>query len=85
MAYKTDEEWQETLSPKQYQVLRRHGTEMRGSSQLNQEKRTGTFCLRRLRTAALRVRHEIRKRHRLAELLRADAATRSARPTTAAT
>ncbi len=40
---KTDEEWQETLSPKQYQVLRAHGTEMRGSSELNREKRTGTF------------------------------------------
>ena len=26
---KTDEEWQETLSPKQYDVLRCHGTEMR--------------------------------------------------------
>ena len=40
---KTDAEWQETLSPKQYQVLREHGTEMRGSSALNQEKRPGTF------------------------------------------
>jgi peptide-methionine (R)-S-oxide reductase len=40
---KTDEEWQQTLSPKQYQVLREHGTEMRGSSELNREKRTGTF------------------------------------------
>ena len=26
---KTDDEWQETLSPKQYDVLRCHGTEMR--------------------------------------------------------
>jgi peptide-methionine (R)-S-oxide reductase len=40
---KTDDEWQETLSPKQYQVLREHGTEVRGSSALNQEKRAGTF------------------------------------------
>jgi peptide-methionine (R)-S-oxide reductase len=40
---KTDEEWQETLSPKQYQVLRCHGTEMRGTSPLNKEKRPGTF------------------------------------------
>jgi peptide-methionine (R)-S-oxide reductase len=40
---KTDAEWQDTLSPKQYHVLREHGTEMRGSSPLNQEKRSGTF------------------------------------------
>jgi peptide-methionine (R)-S-oxide reductase len=40
---KTDDEWQETLSPKQYQVLRCHGTETRGSSPLDKEKRQGTF------------------------------------------
>jgi peptide-methionine (R)-S-oxide reductase len=40
---KSDAEWQETLSPKQYHVLREHGTEMRGTSPLNQEKRPGTF------------------------------------------
>jgi peptide-methionine (R)-S-oxide reductase len=40
---KTDDEWQETLSPKQYRVLRQHGTEPPGSSELNREKRTGTF------------------------------------------
>ena len=40
---KTDDQWQETLSPKQYEVLRCHGTEMRGTSPLNKEKRAGTF------------------------------------------
>jgi peptide-methionine (R)-S-oxide reductase len=40
---KTDEEWQETLSPSQYQVLRCHATEPRGSSPLNKEKRAGRF------------------------------------------
>ena len=40
---KTDEDWQKTLSKKQYQVLRCHGTEMPGSSPLNQEKRAGQF------------------------------------------
>jgi peptide-methionine (R)-S-oxide reductase len=40
---KTEDEWRATLTPEQYQVLREHGTEMRGSSPLNKEKRTGTF------------------------------------------
>ena len=40
---KTDEDWQATLSPRQYEVLRQHGTEMRGSSPLNKEKRTGEY------------------------------------------
>jgi peptide-methionine (R)-S-oxide reductase len=40
---KTDEEWQAELSPQQYSVLRQHGTEPRGASPLNKEKRTGTF------------------------------------------
>src|SRR5580765_6614600 len=40
---KTDDEWRATLSPEQYQVLRQHGTEMRGASALNTEKRHGRF------------------------------------------
>jgi peptide-methionine (R)-S-oxide reductase len=40
---RTDDEWQSTLSPEQFQVLRKHGTERAGSSALNYEKRTGTF------------------------------------------
>jgi peptide-methionine (R)-S-oxide reductase len=32
-----------TLTPEQHHVLREHGTEHRGSSPLNQEKRAGTF------------------------------------------
>lgn len=43
MAKKTDMEWKETLTPQQYQVLRRHGTEPAGSSPLNREKREGMF------------------------------------------
>ena len=40
---KTDDEWRKTLTPDQFQVLRKHGTEPAGSSALNHEKRDGTF------------------------------------------
>jgi peptide-methionine (R)-S-oxide reductase len=43
MANKTDDQWRAELAPEQYKVLREHGTEMRGSSPLNGEKRPGTF------------------------------------------
>jgi len=39
----TDEEWRAKLSPAQYQVLRKHGTERAGTSPLNAEKRHGRF------------------------------------------
>jgi peptide-methionine (R)-S-oxide reductase len=38
-----DAEWREKLTPAQFAVLRKHGTERPGSSPLNQEKRAGTF------------------------------------------
>jgi peptide-methionine (R)-S-oxide reductase len=40
---KSDEEWRKILTPEQYQVLRRHGTEHPGSCALLREKRPGTF------------------------------------------
>jgi peptide-methionine (R)-S-oxide reductase len=43
MTDKTDAQWQTELTPEQYKVLREHGTEMRGSSPLNNEKGAGTF------------------------------------------
>jgi peptide-methionine (R)-S-oxide reductase len=41
---KTDEEWRRLLTPAQYDVLRKHGTERAGTSPLNHEKRKGTFA-----------------------------------------
>jgi peptide-methionine (R)-S-oxide reductase len=40
---KSDAEWQQILSPVQYQVLRREGTERPFSSPLNQEYDKGVF------------------------------------------
>ena len=40
---RTDEEWARDLTPEQFRVLRKHGTERAGSSSLNAEKRPGTF------------------------------------------
>ena len=41
---KTDEEWRRTLTPDQYKVLRKHGTERAGTSPLDKEHRHGTFA-----------------------------------------
>ncbi len=40
---KTDEEWRRILTPEQYAILRKHGTERAGTSPLNREKRSGAF------------------------------------------
>jgi peptide-methionine (R)-S-oxide reductase len=40
---RTDEDWKKTLTPEQFRVLRKHGTERAGTSPLNGEKRPGTF------------------------------------------
>ena len=49
---KTDAEWRKALSPAQYRVLRKEGTERPYSSPLNTEHRAGTFvcaaCANRL-------------------------------------
>jgi peptide-methionine (R)-S-oxide reductase len=40
----TDAEWRARLTPVQYDILRKHGTERAGTSPLNHEKRQGTFA-----------------------------------------
>ena len=39
----TEKEWRERLTPEQFRVLRKHGTEPAGSSPLNDIKEPGTF------------------------------------------
>jgi peptide-methionine (R)-S-oxide reductase len=40
----SDDEWRRKLSPAQFDILRRHGTEAPGSSPLNKEHRKGVFA-----------------------------------------
>ena len=40
---KIDIDWEKKLAPEQYRVLRQHGTERAGSSELNHEKRAGQY------------------------------------------
>ncbi len=40
---KPDADWQQILTPEQFAVLRRHGTERAGTSPLLEEHRDGTF------------------------------------------
>ena len=40
---RTDDEWRRLLTPEQYKVLRKEGTERAGASPLNHEKRPGKY------------------------------------------
>lgn len=41
---RTETEWRRQLTPEQFDIMRRHGTEPPGSCALNYEKRAGTFA-----------------------------------------
>ncbi|KON80804.1 peptide-methionine (R)-S-oxide reductase MsrB [Azoarcus sp. PA01] len=41
--HRSDEEWRKLLTPEQFRILRRDGTEPAGSSPLNDEKRNGEY------------------------------------------
>jgi peptide-methionine (R)-S-oxide reductase len=41
---KTDEEWKKQLTPEQYYVLRKHGTERAGTSPLDKEYGSGSYA-----------------------------------------
>ena len=43
VASRSEAEWQQMLTPDQFKVLRKHGTERAGTSPLNMEKRAGRF------------------------------------------
>lgn len=47
----TEQDWARLLTPEQFRVLRRHGTELPGSSPLNHEKRPGIFRCAACKTA----------------------------------
>ena len=72
---KPDSAWRKLLPRDAYEVLFEEDTERPHSSALNDEKREGTYVLRGVLPAAVRFRHEVRERDRLAQLLHAHRGT----------
>src|ERR1700716_109187 len=70
---RSDEEWKKELPAETFSVMRKHGTERAGTSPLNKEHRPGMYACAACGFFLFGLAHEIRQRHRLAELLRAPA------------
>jgi peptide-methionine (R)-S-oxide reductase len=51
---KTDEQWRAELSPEEYAVLRKAGTERPGTGKYNEEKRVGVYRCRACNTELFR-------------------------------
>ena len=67
---KSDEEWRKQLTPEQYQVTRRKGTEPAFTGQYWNQHEDGTYSCVCCGNPLVRIRHEVRFGHRMAQLLR---------------
>ena len=66
---RTDADWRSTLTPDQYAVLRKEGTERPFTSPLLHEERKGIFACAGCELRPVFILDQVRQRHRLAELL----------------
>lgn len=69
---KSDEEWRRQLTPEQFYVTRKHGTEQAFTGPFQNEKTGRNLFVRLLRRVPVCFRGEIRVGHRLAEFFRSD-------------
>ena len=66
---RTDADWRSTLTPEQYAILRKEGTERPFTSPLLHEERNGIFACAGCNFRPVLILDQVRQRHRLAELL----------------